>query len=79
MHTACPNEKDKQTELFLLHRMRLVCFRTDGTLRTIEGMSLYEYGSDYEAGRLYGTTEVIRQCTEHEAPLNFFFCCFMPI
>ena len=26
----------------------------------------------YEAGRLYGTTEVIRQCTEHEAPLNLF-------
>ena len=33
----------------------------------------------YEAGRLYGTTEVIRQCTEHEAPLNLFYCCFMPI
>ena len=35
--------------------------------------------SSYEAGRLYGTTEVIRQCTEHEAPLNLFYCCFMPI
>ena len=33
----------------------------------------------YEAGRLYGTTEVIPQCTEHEAPLNLFYCCFMPI
>ena len=34
----------------------------------------YEYS--YEAGRLYGTTEVIRQCTEHEAPLNIFLLLF---
>ena len=42
-----------------------------------------EYKYEYEAGRLYRTTEVIRQCTrtrtEHEAPLNLFYCCFMPI
>ena len=33
-----------------------------------------EYEYEYEAGRLNGTTEVIRQCTEHEAPLNLFYC-----
>ena len=35
----------------------------------------------YEAGRLYGTTEVIRRCTvrvryRHEAPLNLFLVLF---
>ena len=38
-----------------------------------------QFSRCYEAGRLYGTIEVIRQCTEHEAPLNLFYCCFMPI
>ena len=32
----------------------------------------YELSPWYEAGRRYGTTEVIRQCTKHEAPLNLF-------
>ena len=32
--------------------------------------------SVYEAGRLYGRFEVLRQCTEHKGPTNVFFVLF---
>ena len=31
---------------------------------------------EYEAGRLYGRFEVLRQCTEHGGPNTVFKCCF---
>ena len=43
----------------------------DGHL-VLEPLLYGRYRYSYEAGRRYGTTEVIRQCTKHEAPLNLF-------
>ena len=58
----------------IISKMITVRVRVILTVRVLE-----QYQGHYEAGRLYGRLEVLRQCTEHGGPRTFFRCCFISI
>ena len=65
-------KREKRARTFLYEHQLIGDFSYRFWPSICSRMQIFTKSYEYEAGRLYGTTEVIRQCTEHEAPLNLF-------